>query len=124
MATPEVPAVLATRRRHPALLALLGACALAALALLATAWSLRTPSGSAWLLARVPGLQVDSPSGALLGDFAARSLRLQLPESLEIWAGGSSDGLARVKSVGIHVLTDLAKIPESVNGWRKSHQSA
>ena len=51
-------------------------------------------------------------------------LRLQLPESLEIWAGGSSDGLARVKSVGIHVLTDLAKIPESVNGWRKSHQSA
>src|SRR3989442_1966907 len=47
-----------------ALLAVLGA---------GIAWSVRSEGGTAWLLARVPGLTVQVPRGALLdGDFAAR----------------------------------------------------
>jgi len=67
--------VTAARKRSRALLAaslaLPGLLAAGALALF---WGLRTEAGSAWLLARVPGLQLESPSGALLGDFSARRL--------------------------------------------------
>ena len=36
-------------------------------------WLLRTPGGTAWLIDRVPGLQVDGPEGALLSSrFSAR----------------------------------------------------
>ncbi|HEV8314293.1 MAG TPA: hypothetical protein VGQ23_14605, partial [Burkholderiaceae bacterium] len=47
----------------------------ALLAVLGTgiAWALRSEPGTAWLLAQVPGLQIQSPRGALLdGDFAAQ----------------------------------------------------
>lgn len=36
--------------------------------------SLRTPSGTAWWLARLPGVTVTAPEGALLGDFNATAL--------------------------------------------------
>ena len=42
-------------------------------------WMLKQDSGTAWLLARVPGLQIEAPKGALLGDFSARQLVYTLP---------------------------------------------
>ena len=51
-------------------------------AALATAWwSVRSERGSAWLLSLLPGVQLDSPRGTLLGDFEARQLVVQLPGS-------------------------------------------
>ena len=66
----------ATKRpvRHARLIAavLLGGVACAAVALCAALWSVSSARGSAWLLSRLPGIQVDGASGALLGDFQAR----------------------------------------------------
>ena len=57
--------------------------ALAALAVFA--WLARTHAGTDWLLARLPGLQVEGAEGALLDDeFRARRLVLT-------WAGGSAE---------------------------------
>lgn len=56
-----------------------------------------TKSGSAWLLARLPGLRVAAPQGSLLGDFSARHLHLELPggDHLELqglrWQGLTLD---------------------------------
>jgi translocation and assembly module TamB len=46
---------------------------LAALVLFA-AWLLGQASGSAWLLRQIPGLVVEAPQGALIGDFSARTV--------------------------------------------------
>ena len=40
------------------------------------AWLLHRPSGGAWLLAHLPGVQVEAPEGSLMGDFSARRLVL------------------------------------------------
>ncbi|CAM3997145.1 translocation/assembly module TamB domain-containing protein [Roseateles saccharophilus] len=64
-----------------------GLIALALLLAAATAfvgWLLQRPAGSAWLLARLPGVQVEAPEGALLGDFSARRVVVS-------WAGGSAE---------------------------------
>lgn len=64
-----------------------GLIVLAALALLAAgfiAWLLQQSSGSAWLLARLPGVQVEQPEGSLMGEFRARRLQLT-------WAGGTAE---------------------------------
>ncbi len=58
----------------------------------AAVWLLRSPEGTAWLLARVPGLDVTRPQGALLSDrFAAERLVVR-------WSAGKAwvaiDGLA------------------------------
>jgi translocation and assembly module TamB len=42
-------------------------------------WSLRSESGSAWLLSLVPGLRVNAPQGVLLGDFSAGRVEVALP---------------------------------------------
>jgi translocation and assembly module TamB len=42
-------------------------------------WLLYTEAGAQWLLARVPGLQVNGISGSLFGNFAAQSVELPLP---------------------------------------------
>ena len=42
-------------------------------------WLLGTEAGTAWLLARVPGLQISGVSGSLFGDFAAQRVELPLP---------------------------------------------
>ncbi len=48
--------------------------------LLATAWwSVRSERGSAWLLSLLPGVQVESPRGRLLGDFDAKQIVVKLP---------------------------------------------
>lgn len=59
-----------------------GALAVPALALatLLGAYGLaRSESGSAWLLGRLPGVQVQAPQGALLGSFSARQVHVDLP---------------------------------------------
>ncbi|MDI4634019.1 translocation/assembly module TamB domain-containing protein [Pelomonas sp. V22] len=45
-----------------------------------------TESGSAWLLARLPGVQVQAPQGSLLGSFSARQVHVALPggDSLDL----------------------------------------
>lgn len=75
---PPPPAAPPTKRRRPlwpwfaglaALLVVLLAGAVPALMA-----SLRSPSGTAWWLARLPGVTVTAPEGALLGDFSATAL--------------------------------------------------
>ena len=56
-----------------------GLVLLAAVVVGVIAWSLRTPSGSGWLLPLVPQLKVTSPQGSLLGDFAAEQAEITLP---------------------------------------------
>lgn len=93
-------------------------------ALLLAPWALlRSDSGTAWLLARVPGLQVQGLSGALLGDRLAigqlrwqgdagtlqadavelRALRWRLRPAPGQWIGLQADGLqaARVHWQGV-----------------------
>lgn len=65
-------------------LGLIGVAALLLLGAAFVTWLLHSPSGSAWLLARLPGVQVQAPAGSLLGDFRARRL-------LVSWAGGTAE---------------------------------
>lgn len=61
--------------------------ALGVLVLLAVAfvtWLLQRPSGGAWLMAHLPGVQIEAPEGSLMGDFRARRLLLS-------WAGGTAE---------------------------------
>ena len=53
--------------------------ALIALALGAAWWALRSEAGTARLLALLPGIEVEAPKGALLGDFEARRVTIRLP---------------------------------------------
>ncbi|KQY81800.1 translocation/assembly module TamB domain-containing protein [Pelomonas sp. Root1444] len=48
------------------------------------AWLLQRPSGGAWLMAHLPGVQIEAPEGSLMGDFRARRLLLT-------WAGGTAE---------------------------------
>ena len=49
------------------------------LALAVVWWVVGTPDGTAWLLARAPGVVVTAPQGSLLGDFSAERLEVALP---------------------------------------------
>ncbi len=42
-------------------------------------WALRSESGTARLLALLPGIEAEAPKGRLLGDFEARRLTIRLP---------------------------------------------
>ncbi|MEP7057227.1 MAG: translocation/assembly module TamB domain-containing protein [Caldimonas sp.] len=44
-------------------------------------WAIGSAAGSAWLLARVPGVKVEQPRGALVGDFNAAKLEVRVPGS-------------------------------------------
>ena len=77
----ESPQYVPVRRRrwHLAIaLTILPFLVIAAL-VIGGAWLLKQDTGSAWLLRQIPSLQVDSPRGAVLGDFAARRLVFTLP---------------------------------------------
>ena len=84
--TAEPTAVATPQRRGAPVLKLLGG-AMTLLLVAATAlaavlwWALGTADGSAWLLSQVPGLRVESPHGALAGDFSARQLGFDLNRS-------------------------------------------
>ncbi len=53
--------------------------AMIALALGGAWWALRSESGTARLLALLPGVEVEAPKGTLLGDFEARRVTIRLP---------------------------------------------
>jgi len=71
------------RARRRALIVLALLLTLLAGLVLALLAGLRTAPGTAWLLARAPGLQIEQPEGSLLGDFSARRLTLTLPGIVE-----------------------------------------
>jgi len=70
--------------RRPLRAGLIALALLLVPALAALVWLPRSAPGSAWLLARLPGVQVEAPEGALLGDFKARRLVLS-------WTDGSAE---------------------------------
>lgn len=78
--TRGVPPGPARRATWWALLAGTGLVALAGGGVAAAVASLHTASGTAWWLARVPGLSVSGAQGALLGDFSAAQISLQLSD--------------------------------------------
>lgn len=72
------------------------------------AWLLQRPSGGAWLLAHLPGVQIEAPEGSLMGDFSARRLLLT-------WAGGEAElrglrwkGLGVSPSQGVLLASELS----------------
>jgi translocation and assembly module TamB len=84
MDTPGInPTHAAPARVHsPRLLPLLLATALALMlvgmgSVAALAWALRSESGTAWLVAHLPGIEVVAPRGRLWGDFDARQVRIR-----------------------------------------------
>lgn len=64
--------------------ALIGLTAFLLLAVAVIAWLLQRPSGGAWLMAHLPGVQIEAPEGSLMGDFRAKRLLLK-------WAGGEAE---------------------------------
>jgi len=75
---PSSPPLRRRRWRLALALTVLPFTALAAL-VIGSAWLLKQEAGTAWLLKQVPLLQVEQPRGALLGDFAARRVVVNLP---------------------------------------------
>ncbi len=82
---PQAPAKASPRRRwHRGLVFslftyLVGLLAVLGIALGALGWLFTTEAGTAWLLQRVPVVQISGTQGALFGDFAAQSVDLPLP---------------------------------------------
>jgi len=96
MATQETPPVRLHRRLGWTLAGLL----LVLLLLLVSAggglwWSVRTEAGAAWLLSRLPGLQISGGKGTLWGDYSAERLEFALPRGGKVvlsglvWRGSS-----------------------------------
>jgi len=77
----DVPVPIKKRWRKRALATAVLAPLLAGGAAFGVLWALKSEGGSVWMLARVPGLQIDAPQGSLLGDFSARRLVYRLPGS-------------------------------------------
>ncbi|MGL6110795.1 MAG: hypothetical protein ACRC2B_11945, partial [Rubrivivax sp.] len=86
VATAPAPAVAAPKRAHAlrglhfSLVGyLLSVAAALALVVGSVWWLLSTEAGTAWLLARVPVVQVSGVTGALFGDFEAQRVEMPLP---------------------------------------------
>jgi translocation and assembly module TamB len=83
MANPVPPspaAPRATRRGLSPWLVVLLAIVLLLGAVFATVWwAARRDAGTAWLLMQIPGVRVTAPKGALIGDFEAGRVEVQLP---------------------------------------------
>lgn len=77
------PAAPPHRRRRFGLIvvASLFGVVLALLIALATGgwWAVRSESGSAWLAALLPGVQIEGAKGSLIGDFSARRVTIHVP---------------------------------------------
>ncbi len=76
--TPAGP-VRRRRRGRGLLWVLLAVPVLLGLVLLALAWALKTEGGTAYVLAKVPGLSLQNARGRLLGDFDVERAELVLP---------------------------------------------
>ncbi len=53
-----------------------------------------------------------------------KALRAGLSDSTEIWAGGRSAAIKKVKNNGVLVVQDLQQIKSEIERWRKSRDSA
>lgn len=87
---------------------LVGLLAVLVLAAAFIAWLLHRPAGGAWLLAHLPGVQIEAPEGSLMGAFSARRLVIQ-------WPGGSAElrglrwqGLGLTASSGLLLAESLS----------------
>ncbi len=78
---PATPVPRRRRRARGLLWALLAVPVLAGVLLLALTWALKTESGTAYVLAKVPGLSLLNARGQLLGDFDVERAELVLPGS-------------------------------------------
>ncbi|MBC7734239.1 MAG: translocation/assembly module TamB domain-containing protein [Bacteriovorax sp.] len=82
-APPTAPQGLVPRQRGRWWHALVGTAAALMTLLIALAaacgWAVGSARGSAWLLSALPGVEVSAPKGALLGDFEAQRVSIQLP---------------------------------------------
>ncbi|HEX7441693.1 MAG TPA: hypothetical protein VF319_16525, partial [Caldimonas sp.] len=67
-------------------------------------WAVRSEAGSVWLLTLVPGLKVERPHGALIGDFGAARVELR-------WPGGA---LLRIDDLAWR---DLRIEPAAAGTW-------
>lgn len=83
---------------------LLGLVLVAVGALVAAVQALRTPGGTQWLLARVPGLRVVQPQGALLGEFRAMKVE---------WLGSTRVEITELAWSA----PQLERVPEVRWGW-------
>ena len=98
---PSPPPPLPARHRARRWLAALAALLL--LVLLAAGaggwWALRSENGTAWLLSRLPGVEVVNPQGRLIGDFSAETLTWRFGEGGELRLSGVAwDGLGLYRS--------------------------
>ncbi|WP_343622208.1 translocation/assembly module TamB domain-containing protein [Roseateles puraquae] len=87
---------------------LIGLVAIVVLVAGIVAWLLHRPSGGAWLLAHLPGVQIEEPQGSLMGEFSARRLVIT-------WPGGSAElrglrwkGLGLTASSGLLLAEELS----------------
>ncbi|HJV64026.1 MAG TPA: translocation/assembly module TamB domain-containing protein [Albitalea sp.] len=83
-ASPTPPALPPRYRWRRRMAWLIGGVVALAVALLLAAgsgvwWTLRSEAGAAWLLSRLPGLQISGGKGRLWGDFEAERLEFALP---------------------------------------------
>lgn len=76
-------AVRPTQRRpwHALWLLVVGLLLMLALVLIVWVVSIQSAAGSAWWLARLPGVEVKGPQGALMGDFCAEEVTITLPQA-------------------------------------------
>ena len=51
---------------------------------------------------------------------ALAELRSRLPETIEVWAGGSSPALRRAPN-GVRIARELTSLPEAIRTWRQTH---
>ncbi len=79
-------------------------------------WSVRSEAGSAWLVSRLPGIDVTAPRGVLLGDFETGRVVVKLSGSDQIvltglgWRGLQ---LARSKAPGLWARVSFADLHAS-----------
>jgi translocation and assembly module TamB len=83
-ATPEVPPKVQERRWRRRIAWLIGGLfALMLVLVIAGAsglwWSVRTDSGSAWVLSQLPGLKLEGGKGTLWGDYEADRIEFEIP---------------------------------------------
>ena len=72
------------------------------------AWLLNRPSGGAWLMAHLPGVQIEAPQGSLRGEFRARRLLITWPGGTAELRGLRWKGLGLTASSGLLLAEELS----------------
>ncbi|MEI7466274.1 MAG: hypothetical protein WCJ87_13085, partial [Burkholderiales bacterium] len=79
-------------------------------------WAVRSEAGSAWVVSRLPGVEVTAPRGVLLGDFETGRVVVKLSGSDQIvltglgWRGLQ---MARSKAPGLWARVSFAELHAS-----------